>query len=92
MRRELALTLLLLFTNVVYILIILSQESELDVARDRITELESNGMVCSAMLDMNLGVWCGLAVHYSWLDDEDVASIEAIIESGVYDENRGGVQ
>lgn len=52
---------------------------------ERLEELETNAAMYEYMIDFNLGVWCGLSVHYDWLDDEDKASIQRIIESEVHE-------
>lgn len=53
---------------------------------DRLEELESKAAVYETMHGAGVGVWCGLAVHYDWLEEEDYVAIDKIIDSGVHDE------
>lgn len=52
---------------------------------DRLAELERQAHVFQAMEDANVGVWCELAVHYEWIDLEDQATAQLIIDSGVHE-------
>jgi len=52
---------------------------------DRLAVLERKAEVYETMTDMNVGVWCGLAVHYDWLGPEDKAAVELIIRSEVHE-------
>lgn len=51
----------------------------------RLAELEDRAAVYDTMAEVGVGIWCELAVHYDWLEDEDVAKANEIIESGVHE-------
>lgn len=52
---------------------------------DRLAVLERKAEVYETMMDFNVGVWCGLAVHYEWLDPEDDVTVQLIIDSGIHE-------
>lgn len=52
----------------------------------RLNELEPKAHIYETMTAMNVGVWCELAVHYDWTEDDDRAKASEIIASGVHDD------
>ena len=53
---------------------------------DRLAVLERQADAYQAMEDANIGVWCELAVHYDWLEEEDREQATLIIQSKVHDD------
>jgi len=49
---------------------------------DRLEVLEPKAQIYEAMIDMNVGVWCELAVHYEWIEADDHAKAMELIASG----------
>ena len=53
--------------------------------QERLEELEERAAVYDTMAEANVGVWCELATHYGWIEEEDTQQAMSIIDSGVHE-------
>lgn len=52
----------------------------------RLEVLEQKAHIYETMTEMNVGIWCELAVHYDWIESEDHIAAQVIIDKGVHDD------
>ncbi len=55
---------------------------------DRLEELEKRASVYDTMSEAGVGVWCQLAIHYDWIEQEDISRANEIILAGVHEKEK----
>ena len=63
-----------------------SMQPVIDDKNAQLDTLSLHKDVYETMINDKVGVWCALAVHYNWLDQEDLDKANEVIASGVHDD------